>query len=215
MSDSAVMAPFAGEYELSVDDLREQDIVGRSAAWRAKSLAGRWAYPVLSLALAAVTVFVNQTTTGCLIAQSTPGPAPFQIWLWQCGQDTTPSGLVWQSTWAYAADGAFWGLTLLQLGIAWFRPPRWLARRQMKRQGSQGRYRYEVAADGYTAAGPDGATVRASWQNFVAVRETPERFFLIGQGHRTAWVLPKRALGDQSAVPQLGEFLRASVAGPS
>jgi hypothetical protein len=77
MSDDAG-APFIGEYELSVDDLREHDIVARLAAWRAKSLVSRWGYPVLSIALTAVTVFVNQGDPRVLRAAGhvEPGPVP-------------------------------------------------------------------------------------------------------------------------------------------
>lgn len=214
MSDDAVV-PFIGEYEVSVDDLREQDIIGRTAAWRAKPLVSRWAYPVLSLALAAVTISVNQETAGCFIPQSTPSQAPYQVWLWQCDPTVTPNGLVWQDVWLFAAAGAFWVLTLLELARAWFRPPRWLVGMLMKKQGLQGTYRYEVAADGFTAAGPDGTIVHVPWPALTAVRESRERFFLLGPRSRSTWVLPKRALGDQSAIRPLGEFLRASVAGPS
>jgi hypothetical protein len=56
--------------------------------------------------------------------------------------------------------------------------------------------------------------MRVTWPAFIAVRETPERFFLLGQGYKGTWVLPKRALGDQSAVQPMGEMLRASVTSP-
>jgi hypothetical protein len=214
MSDDAVL-PFIGEYEMSVDDLRELDIVERLAAWRAKSLVSRWAFPVLSIALAAVTVFVNQATIGCFVPQSTPSQAPFQPWVWQCDPTVTPSDLVWQNVWLFAADGALWVLTLLEVTRAWFRPPRWLVRMMMKRQGLGGRYRYEVADDGLTAARPDGSSSYIPWPYFAAVRETSEQFFLFGPRYKSTWVLPKRALGDRSAVQPLGEFLRASVAGRS
>jgi hypothetical protein len=214
MSDNVVAVPFIGEYELSVDDLREQDIVARSAAWRAKTLVSRWAFPVLTLAITAVIVFVNQEATGCFIPDSTPPQAPYQVWLWQCDPTETPGHLVWDNTWMFAATGALWLFTLADLARAWFRPPRWLVRWVMKRQELQGRFRYEVAADGFTAAEPDGFVMRASWQAFIAVRETPERFYLFGRKYKTTWVLPKRALSDQSAVQQLGEFLRASVTSP-
>ena len=111
----------------------------------------------------------------------------------------------------YAAAGAVWALTLVELARAWFRPPRWLVRIMMKRQGLQGRYRYEVAADGVTAAGPDGIISFVPWPVFVAVRETREQFYLFGPRYKSAWALPKRGLPDQSAVPELGAFLRASV----
>ncbi len=213
MPDDDMAVNFVVEYEVSVDDLREQDIAGRSAAWRAKPLVSRSAYPVLALVLAAVTVFANQVTTGCFLPQSTPAQAPLQVWVWQCDPAVTPNDLLWQNAWLFAADGAFWVLTLLELARAWFRPPRWLVRMLMTRQGLQGRYRYEVAADGLTAAGPDGIIAYVPWPVFIAVRETRERFFLFGRRYRSTWVLPKRALSDQSAVRELGEFLRASVAG--
>jgi hypothetical protein len=122
---------------------------------------------------------------------------------------------VWQNVWLFAADGALWVLTLLELAQAWFRPPHGLVRVLMKRQGQQGRYRYEVAADGVTAAGPNGIISFVPWPVFIAVRETREQFFLFGPRYKWTWALPKHALGDQSAVQSLGEFLRASVAGPS
>jgi hypothetical protein len=138
MSDDAAAATFIGEYEVSVDDLREQDIVGRSAAWRAKKPVNRWAYPVVALALVAVTVYLNQATIGCFIPQATSSQAPFQVFVWQCDPTVTPSDLVWQNVWLFAADGAFWVLTLIDLFKAWFRPPRWLVRWLMKRQGLGG-----------------------------------------------------------------------------
>jgi hypothetical protein len=59
-----------------------------------------------------------------------------------------------------------------------------------------------------------GIIVYLPWPAFSAVRETRERFFLFGPRYKSTWVLPKRALSDQSAVQRLGEFLRSSVAGP-
>src|SRR5215472_12341400 len=104
MSDDDAAARFVGEYERSVDDLREQDIVGRLAAWRGQSLANRLAWPVLALAFVAVTLFDHRVTAGCFdVPQSTPSWAPYQVWLWQCGSTETPSGLVWQDVWIFAA----------------------------------------------------------------------------------------------------------------
>ena len=211
MSNDDAAVSFVVDYEVSVDDLREQDIVGRSAAWRAKPLWSQWAYPVLSLVLVAETVFLNQTWNGCFIPQFTPSQDPFHVWVWQCDPTMTPNGLLWQNGWLFAADGAVLVLTLIELVRAWARPPRWLCRMLMKRQGLQGRYRYEVAADGLTAAGPDGTIAYVPWAVFTAVRETRERFFLFGWRYKSVWVLPKRALADQPSVQQLGEFLRASV----
>lgn len=210
MSDDAVAVSFVVDYELSVDDLREGDIVGRSAARRAKPLVSQWAGPVISLVLAAVTVFVNEKLAGCFLPSFTPRQAPVQVLVWQC-QPTSPNGLVWQNVWLFAADGAVWALTFLDLARAWGRLPRWFLRKWMKRLGLQGRYRYEVAADGLTAAVPDGTIAYVPWPVFTAVRETRERFFLFGRRYKEVWVLPKCALSDQSSVQQLGEVLRASV----
>src|SRR5260370_665660 len=69
----------------------------------------------------------------------------------------------------------------------------------------------EFPADGPTAAAPDGTIAYIPWPVFTAVRETRERFFLFKRRYKEVWVLPKRALSDQSSVRQLGEFLRASV----
>jgi YcxB-like protein len=209
MSDSDGPVSFVLDYELSVDDLREGAIVARSAARRTKPLVSQWAWPVISLVLAAATLLANQKVTGCLIPTSTPREAPVQVWVWQC-RPTSPNGLVWQYVWLVAADGAVWALTLIDLARAWARLPRWFLPRWMKKQGLQGRYRYEVAADGFTTASPDGTTSYIPWPVFTAVRETRERFFLFGPRYKAMWVLPKRALRDQSSVQRLGEFLRAS-----
>lgn len=211
MSSDDAAVSFVVDYELSVDDLREQDIVGRSAAWRAKPLWSQWAYPLLSLALIAETVVLTHTASGCFVPQPASSQIPFRVWISQCDPALTPNVLVWQYAWLFAVDGAFLVLALIELVRAWARPRRWLYRMMMKRQGLQGRYRYEVAADGLTAAGPDGMIVYFPWAVFVGVRETRERFFLFGWRYKSMWVLPKRALADHSSVQQLGEFLRASV----
>lgn len=211
MSNDDVTVSFVVDYELSVDDLREGDIVGRSAARRAKPLVRRWFLPVVSLVLAAVTVFVNEKLAGCFIASSTARHTVVQVWVWRC-QPTSPNDLVWNNAGLLAADGALWALTLIDLARGWARMPRWMLRRWMKTLGLQGRYRYEVAADGLTSAAPDGTIAYIPWPVFTAVRETRERFFLFGRRYRTVAVLPKRALSGQSSVQQLGEFLRASAA---
>lgn len=61
-------------------------------------------------------------------------------------------------------------------------------------------------------ANPDGIIAYVPRPVFIAVREARERFFLFGRRSRSTWVLPKRALSDQSAVQELGGFLRASAA---
>lgn len=210
MSDGDAAVFFVFDYELSTDDVREAGIVGRSAARRAKSLMSRWAWPAISLVLAAVTVVVNQKTAACFIPSSTPSQAPLQILVWQC-QPTSPNDLLWQNVWLFSAAGAVWVLTLIDLAKAWVGLPRWFLPRWIRTHGMQGRYRYEVAADGVTTASPDGTISYVPWQVFTAVRETPERFFLFGPQYKTAWVLPKRTLDGQSSVQRLGEFLRASV----
>ena len=211
MSTDDVTVSFVVDYELSVDDLREGDIVGRSAARRAKPLVTKWFLPVISLVLAAVTVFVNEKLAGCFIAISTPRQAVVQAWFSRC-QPTSPNDLVWNNAGLFAADGAVWAVTLIDLARGWARLPRWMLGRWIKTQGLQGRYRYEVAADGLTSTAPDGRIAYTPWPVFTAVRETRERFFLFGRRYRTVSVLPKRALSDQSSVQQLGEFLRASAA---
>lgn len=140
MSGDDVAVSFVVDYELSVDDLREGDIVGRSAARRAKPLVRKWSLPAISLVLAAVTIFVNEKLAGCFIASSTPRQALVQVWVWRC-QPTSPNGLLWQNAGLFAADGALWALTLIDLARAWARLPRWLLRKWMKTQGLQGRYR--------------------------------------------------------------------------
>ena len=219
MSDKDVTVSFVVDYQLSVDDLREAEIIRRSAARRAKPLVNRWAWPVLSLVAAVGTVFLNQKTIACFLPDSTPSQAPFQVWVWQC-QRTSPSDLLWNNGWLFAAVGAVCALTLIDLVNAWARLPRWYLGKRMKKQGLQGRYHYEVAADGLTGAGPDGVIAYIPWPVVAAVRETPERFFLLSSGrrYRHVWVLPKRGLTGQSPVQpvqQLGEFLRASVARPA
>ncbi len=210
MSDDDVPVSVVVDYELSLDDLWEGDIVARSAARRAKPLWSQWAWPVMAFGLAAVTVFVNEKLAACFIPSSAPRQALVQVWVWQC-QPTSPNGLLWQNAWLFAADGGAWALTLIDFARAWARLPRWVLRRWMKTQGLQGRYRYEVAADGLTTAAPDGTIAYIPWPVFTAVRETRERFFLFKRRYKEVWVLPKRALSDQSSVRQLGEFLRASV----
>jgi hypothetical protein len=210
MPDGDAAVFFVFDYELSVDDVREAGIVGRSAARRAKSLVSLWALPVISLVLAVVTIVVNEKTAACFIPNSTPSQAPLQILVWQC-HPTSPNDLLWQNVWLFSAAGAVWVLTLIDLAKAWVRPPRWFLPRWMKMHGLQGRYRYEVAADGFTTASPDGTISYIPWPVFIAVRETPERFFLFGPQYKVAWVLPKRALSGRSPVQQLGQFLRASV----
>jgi hypothetical protein len=200
---------FVVDYELSVDDAWEGAIVGRWAARRAKSLVSLWAGLVISLVFAAITVFLNQKLIACFLPSSTPRQAPFQVWVWQCSP-TSPSGLLWQNGWLFAANGAVWAVTLIDLGRAWARMPRWFVRYRLTKQGLQGRYRYEVAPDGLTAVGPDGTIGYVPWSVFTAVRETRERFFLVASRYRNVWTLPKRALNDQSSVQRLGEFLRAS-----
>jgi len=212
MSNDDMTVSFVVDYELSVDDLREGDIVARSAARRAKPLVIKWFLPVISLVLAAVTVFVNEKLAGCFIAISTPRQAVVQAWVWRCQPAYSPNDLVWNNAGLFAADGAVWAITLIDLARGWARLPRWMLRRFMKTRGLQGRYRYEVTADGLTSAAPDGTIAYIPWPVFTTVRETRERFFLFGRRYRTVSVLPKRALSDQSSVQQLGEFLRASAA---
>lgn len=210
MSGDDAAAAFVLDYQVSVDDLREQDIVGRSAAWRAKPLWSQLAYPVLALVLVAETVFQNRALSGCFVPQLAGSPHAWTVWVWQCDRAMTPNGLLWQNGWLSAAAGAFVVLALAELARAWARPPRWLYRMSVKRHGLQGRVRYEITADGVTAAGPDGAVSYVPWPVCTAVRETRERFFLFGRRNEWVWALPKRALADQSSVRQLGEFLRAS-----
>jgi hypothetical protein len=204
--DAAVS--FVVDYEVSADDLRERDILGRSAAWRAKPLWSRLTFPVLALGFVAETVWQTCAVSGCFTPQIA---GSLDVWVWQCHTAVTPSSLLWQNSWPFAVGGAVLALALTELARAWARPLRWLYRRSMKEHGLQGRYRYEVAADGLTAAGPDGTIVYVPWPAFTAVRETRERFFLARRGDGWGWMLPKRGLADQSSVQQLGEFLRASV----
>lgn len=209
MPDDDVAASFVVDYELSVEDVWESAIVGRSVARSAKSLVSQWSWPVLSLVLTGVIVFLNEKTVGCFIPNATSGQAPIQVFAWQC-KPTSPNGLVWQNTWVFAIVGAIWLLTLMDLTKAWARMPRWYVRKWMKTHAVPGRYRYEVAADGITIAAPNGTILYAPWPVFTAVRETRERFFLSGRRDSGMWVLPKRGLSDQSSVRQLGEFLRES-----
>ena len=206
MSSGEAAMSFVVDYEMSVDDLRERDIVGRLAAWRAKPLWSQWAYPVLLLAFVAATVYFDRALSRCFI--------PLRgMWVVQeqCDPTMTPSGLLWQNGGLFVADGVFFMLTLTELGRAWERPARWRYRMAMKRDGLSQRYRYEFAADGLTVARPDGAISYVPWPVFTAVRETRERFLLCGREYGWGWVLPKRALADPASVQQLGEFLRASV----
>lgn len=210
MPDGDVAASFVVDYELSAEDVWESAIVGRSVARSGKSLMSQWGWPTLSLVLTGVIVFVNEKTVGCFIPTATPGQAaPIQVFAWQC-QPTSPNGLLWQNTWLFATVGAVWLLTLIDLGKAWVRMPRWYARKWMKTHEVLGRYRYEIAADGITIAAPDGTIAYTPWPVFTAVRETRERFFLSGRRYSGMWVLPKRGLSDQSSVRRLGEFLRES-----
>ncbi len=217
MSSDEAAVSFVVDYEISVDDLREQDIVGRLADWRAKPLWSRLAFPVFLLVLVAATVLSSRTVSGCFILQPVPPQDLDQAGAWQCVPTSIPSGLLGQNAWLaqngwlFAVDGAALAVTVAELVGAWARPPRWRYRRWMKRDGLPGRYWYEVAADGLTVARPDGAIAHVPWPVFTAVRETRERFLLCGRRYGWGWVLPKRALADPSSVRQLGEFLRASV----
>jgi YcxB-like protein len=206
MSSDEAAVSFIVDYEMTVDDLREQDIVGRLAAWRAKPLWSRWVYPVLLLVFVAATVFITPALSGCFIPMR-------GVWVVQqsCDPTMTPSGLLQTNGGLFAADGAFFMLTVFELGRAWERPGRWRYRRAMKRYGLSQHYRCEVAADGVTVARPDGAISYVPWPVFTAVRETRERFLLCGREYGWGWVLPKRALADPASVQQLSEFLRASV----
>jgi hypothetical protein len=215
MSGDNATVSFVFDYEVSADVLREQDIVGRLAAWRAKPLWSQLVYPVLvPLGLVALTVSNTRMESGCFL--------PLQgAWVLQCEQQNTPNGLLWQAmtpnalVWQnglwFAVVGAALVLALIDPVRAWARPPRRRYRRLLEKHGLQGRYRWEVAADGLTYAGPDGITAYFPWRVFTAVRETRERFFLFGRPYDPVRVLPKRALADQSSVQQLGEFLRASI----
>ena len=208
-SDDAAVS-FVIDYHMSVDDLREHDIAGRSAAWRSKPLWRLLIYPVILLALVAGPVFSTRAMNGCFLpAFTAPGQHPY-VWVWRCDSIMTPNGLLWQNGWVFAAAGAALVLALIEPVRALARPPRWRYRRLMKRDGVPGLYRFEVAADGLTTARPDGAISYVPWPVFTAVRETRERFFLESR-YDSVWVLPKRGLADQSSVQQLGEFLRAAV----
>jgi len=217
MSNDEAAVSFVVDYEMSVDDLREQDIVGRLAAWRTKPLWAKLAFPVFSLALLAVTVLNNRTVGGCFILQPTPPQALNQPGAWQCVPTSIPNDLLGQNAWLgqygwpFAVVGAALAIALNELVGAWARPPRWWYRLSVKRDELPGRYRYEIAADGITVARPDGAIAFVPWPVFTAVRETREWILLCGRGYGWGWILPKRALADQSSVQQLGEFLRASV----
>jgi hypothetical protein len=209
MSSDEAAVSFVVDYEMSVDDLREQDIARRLAAWRAKPLWSQWSYPVLLIVFVAATVYLDRGLNGCFLPMH-------GMWVLQqqCNPTMTPSDLLQINGCLFAADGVFFILTLHELGEPWGRPTRRRYRMAMKRQGLQGlqgRYRYELAADGVTSARPDGAISYAPWPVFTAVRETRERFLLCGRGYGWGWVLPKRALADPASVQQLGEFLRASV----
>jgi hypothetical protein len=203
MPDADVEVPFVIDYELSVDDLREGETIGRRAAWRATPLAYRCALPVFSLVLFAASGYADYRLDGCL-------QDPSQVLTGQCTQTSLTDPLS-QAIGLAAAGGGICVLTIFVLTRAWARPSRRYIRKRMKTLGQQGRYRYEVAADGLTGARPDGTIAYVPWPVITAVRETDQRFFLFPRHLEHMWVLPKRGLSDQSSVQQLGEFLRASV----
>ena len=79
-SDDAAVS-FVIDYHMSVDDLREHDIAGRSAAWRSKPLWRLLIYPVILLALIAGPVFSTRTMSGCFLpAFTAPGQHPY-VWV--------------------------------------------------------------------------------------------------------------------------------------
>jgi hypothetical protein len=95
----------------------------------------------------------------------------------------------------------------------WRATPAYQARRWLAEPGAAGRYRDEVATAGITAFGPDGVISYLPWSAVHGIRETEQRFFVLGPNARIRSVLPKRGLSDPASVVRLGDFLRGSARG--
>ena len=205
-------ASFVLDYELSADDLAEWVSTERAASrWRVIATVTIAIMLIGACAGAVAAVLASRALARCVTDEPAPPSAPVQVWAWQCSSAATPQGVVWDGAVLLAGDAVLWYVGISSAFSAWRRAPKRRARKWITEPDVAGRYRGEVEADGVTTRAPTGVMVFTPWSAVSGIRETDQRFFVLGPGSQVRHVLPKRALSDPVSVPQLSGFLAASV----
>lgn len=213
MSGEFATEAFVLEYDISADDLRDWVRADRRAArWRIISAVSMTFWLLCAVAGTVAAVVIRHDLASCVSAGPTTQYSPVTVWVWQC-QPGSPGDLLWQGAELVAAVVVFWCVGLSDALNFWRSTPQKRARRWIKQPGTAGRYKDEVSTAGVTTTAPDGTCTHIPWSAIAGVRETDQRFLILGPGPRVRRVLPKRGLTDPMSAPKLGEFLRASCRG--
>ena len=215
MSDDEMSVAFTLDYQISADDYAELVEVERSASrWRPISNALTAVILISACVGTFLTVRDFSKLGSCVNAEPAPSYAPVRVWIWQCNTAATPGGVVGDEAGLFAADTLLWYIGISGALGSWLRRPQRQARRLMRRPGVPGRHLDQIAEDGVSATGPTGIIVYIPWSAVTGMRETDQRFFLLGPGTRISSVLPKRGLLDPASIPRLADYLRARTTPP-